>query len=101
ASNGPLALSEVGEFVEAHTSNGPISFKGSSGEVHLTANNGPISVDLSGDVWNGSKLDAHTDNGPVSLRFPDNFRSGVRVETSGHSPVSCGAAACQAAYTQS
>ncbi len=49
---------------------------------------------LSGDLWYGNQLEAHTNNGPVSLKIPDNFRSGVRVETSGNSPVSCKAAAC-------
>ena len=54
---------------------------------------------LAGDLWNGPRLEAHTDNGPVSLNVPDSFRSGVRVETSKYSPISCKAGACQNAYT--
>jgi len=63
------------------------------------AQNGPIAVKVSGDLWNGNQLEAHTNNGPVSLKISDTFRSGVRVEMSGHSPMSCQAAACANATT--
>ena len=99
ATNGPVAIRDCAGVVEVHTANGPISFNGGGGEVHLTAQNGPISLNLAGEVWNGSQLDARTINGPVSIVVPDAFRSGVRVETSGHSPVSCGAGACRSAWT--
>jgi len=101
ATNGPIALRDCTGRVEANTANGPIAFTGGGGDVHLTAHNGPIAVKVSGDLWNGNQLDAHTDNGPVSLDIPDNFRSGVRVETSGHSPISCRAGACNSAMTDS
>jgi len=99
ALNGPVSVNESSGMVEVHTTNGPISFSGGGGEVHLTAKNGPISLNLAGEVWNGSRLEAHTDNGPDSVNMPDTFRSGVRVETSGHSPVSCRSGACQNAWT--
>jgi hypothetical protein len=99
ATNGPVSISESLGMVEVHTTNGPISFNGGGGEVHLTAKNGPISLNLAGDVWNGPRLEAHTDNGPVSINVPDTFRSGVRLETSSHSPISCKAGACQNAFT--
>jgi len=99
ALNGPISVSDSAGMVEVNTTNGPISFSGGGGEVHLTAHNGPISLNLAGETWNGPRLEAHTDNGPVSLNVPDAFRSGVRVETSGHSPVSCKAGACQNAWT--
>jgi hypothetical protein len=101
ATNGPVSVRDSTGNLEIHTSNGPISFAGGGGDVHLMAQNGPISLDLAGvgEVWNGSKLDARTVNGPISLSIPEKFRSGVRVETSGHSPISCGAGACQGAWT--
>jgi hypothetical protein len=101
ATNGPISVKNAAGLVEVHTSNGPISFEGGGGEVHLNANNGPIALKLSGDFWNGSKLDAHTTNGPVSLTMPSTFHSGVRVETDAHSPVSCRADACRSAFTDS
>jgi hypothetical protein len=63
--------------------------------VSLAAQNGPVSVKLSGQEWQGSLLEARTVNGPVSLNMPDGYRSGVLIETSGHSPIACRLAACQ------
>jgi hypothetical protein len=99
ATNGPVSVNDSAGMVEVYTANGPISFNGGGGEVHLIAQNGPISLNLAGEVWNGSQLEARTVNGPVSVNIPDSFRSGVRLETSGHSPVSCGAGACRGAWT--
>jgi len=99
ATNGPVSVHDSAGTVEVHTSNGPISFGGGGGEVHLTAQNGPIALELAGEVWNGASLEARTINGPVSISMPDGFRTGVRVETSGHAPVSCAAGACKGAWT--
>jgi hypothetical protein len=99
ASNGPISLSDVGGQVDAHTTNGPISFRGGSGEVHLNAQNGPISLELAGEMWNGSQLEARTMNGPVNISIPENFRSGVRLQTSGRAPLNCRIEACQNAFT--
>jgi len=99
AINGPLAIRDCGGTVEAHTTNGPISFAGDRGEVHLRAQNGPISLKLGSESWNGSQLEARTINGPLAVSLPDNFRTGMRLETSGHSPLSCNAAPCRNAFT--
>jgi DUF4097 and DUF4098 domain-containing protein YvlB len=98
ASNGPIAVADCGGSVEAHTTNGPIAFSGDRGEVHLNAQNGPIALTLGTDTWNGSQLEARTINGPLSVSLSENFRSGIRLETSGHSPVSCSAAPCRNAW---
>jgi hypothetical protein len=99
ATNGPLALKDCGGTIDAHTTNGPISFSGNSGDVKLTAQNGPVSVDLTGESWNGPQLDARTTNGPVSLTVPESYRSGVRLQTSGHAPLSCNIGACRSAVS--
>lgn len=99
AINGPVSLSDCGGRIDAQSANGPISFRGGSGDVHLIAKNGPISVDLAGEAWNGAQLDAHTDNGPVSLTMPENYRSSIRLQTSGHAPLSCKIDACTNAFT--
>jgi len=95
ATNGPIAIAECGGSVEAHTTNGPIAFSGDRGEVHLNAQNGPISLKLGAETWNGAQLEARTVNGPLAVSLPENFRSGMRLETSGHTPVSCSAAPCR------
>jgi hypothetical protein len=99
ATNGPIAIRNCTGNIEAHTTNGPIAFSGTGGDVHLTAQNGPIALDLANDTWNGNQLEARTINGPLALSVPDTFLSGLRVETSGHSPMSCSAAPCRNAWT--
>jgi hypothetical protein len=101
ATNGPLSIKDCSGTVDAQTANGPISFSGEGGEVHLVAENGPISVKVSKDTWNGSLLDARTSNGPMSLVLPADFRSGVRVEASDGSPMSCRHQACASAFRNS
>lgn len=98
AVNGPIAVRDCTGRVDAETTNGPIAFEGNGGDIHLKAQNGPIAVKISNDMWNGNMLEARTNNGPLSLKIPDTFLSGVRVEMSGHSPVSCKAAACANAF---
>lgn len=99
ATNGPLSIQNCTGTVDAQTTNGPIAFSGSGGDVKLNAKNGPLAVKLSGDVWNGPRLDASTVNGPVSLTAPNTFRSAMRVESSGGSPFSCKAEICRNAVT--
>jgi len=97
ASNGPISLDNVGGFVQATTSNGPISVKRASGDQRLTATNGPIHVALSGSRWDGPGLEASTRNGPMSVSIPDAYGSGIQIQTSNHSPISCKSSACAAA----
>jgi DUF4097 and DUF4098 domain-containing protein YvlB len=99
ATNGPIAVHDCGGSVEVHTKNGPIAFHGDRGEVHLIADNGPIALHLAAQSWNGSLLEARTINGPLAVHLPDNFRSGMRLETSGHTPISCQAELCRNAWT--
>jgi DUF4097 and DUF4098 domain-containing protein YvlB len=97
ASNGPISLNNVGGFVQATTTNGPISVKGASGDQRLTASNGPIHVALSGNRWDGPGLNVSTQNGPLSVSIPDAYGSGIQVQVSDHSPVSCKASTCAGA----
>jgi hypothetical protein len=99
AVNGPLALKDCGGTIDAQTTNGPISFSGNGGNVKITAQNGPISVDLTGETWTGQQMDARTVNGPVSITIPENYRSGVRLQTSGRAPLSCNIAPCRTAVS--
>jgi hypothetical protein len=100
SSNGPVSLSACSGTVDAETTNGPISMDGGSGSVRLQAANGPIALNLPDDAWNGSQLEAGTTNGPVSVNVPSGFRTGLRIESSGHAPISCQIDACQGARTE-
>ncbi len=94
--NGPIGLKDSGGRIDARAQNGPVSFAGRGGEVSLTAVNGPINVQLDGDRWQDGSLSARAENGPVHVRVAENYLSGVRVESSGHSPWSCKGEACRA-----
>jgi hypothetical protein len=94
--NGPIGLKDSRGRIDARAQNGPVSFAGRGGEVSLTAVNGPINVRLDGDRWQDGSLAARAENGPVHVRVAENYRSGVRVESSGHSPWSCKGEACRA-----
>jgi len=95
--NGPVSLSNCSGDVDARAVNGPITLRGGEGHATLRAENGPITVTLTGSRWRGEALDARTQNGPVSLSLPAGYSSGVEVETSGYSPVTCNADACKEA----
>jgi hypothetical protein len=99
AAGGPLAIRASSGTIDAQTTNGPISFDGDGGEVHLIAHNGPISVKVQKDIWQGSTLEARTVNGPMSVSLPAAFQSSMRVETSGHAPMSCQHEVCAHAYS--
>jgi len=100
AENGPVSLSNLTGSVDVEAANGPVSLNGSSGDVKIHATNGPLTIALAGTRWEGKGLEADAKNGPLTLKVPDGFSSGVRVETSSHSPFSCRAAACESARRQ-
>ena len=87
--NGPFAIKGSAGGISAELENGPIDYAGNGGDVHLHAQNGPIAVKLIGTSWDGKGLDAQSTNGPLSLKLPNNYSSGVRVQTRGYSPFSC------------
>jgi hypothetical protein len=89
AKNGPVGITDSRGMITADTVNGPLSVVGSGGDVHATAQNGPLGVTLNGDEWDGPGLQASTSNGPLSLKLSADYRSGVVVESDGHSPFSC------------
>lgn len=97
AVNGPIEMKNCSGEINVETQNGPIEWSGGSGKVRLRAQNGPLNVKLTGTRWEGGTLEGDTHNGPLNLQVPENYSSGVRVDASEHSPVSCHAAACKQA----
>ena len=95
--NGPINLANVSGTVTARAQNGPVKFVGSTGAVDLQTENGPIGVRLEGDRWTTGSLTAHAQNGPVKVEVPQDFASGVRVESSTHAPWKCQGTACESA----
>lgn len=93
AQNGPIAIEDAAGTIDAATHNGPIAISGSEGDVKLRAQNGPIAVELDRE-WRGKGLDARTQNGPIAVTVSSSFRSGVVVESEGHSPWDCDGPSC-------
>jgi DUF4097 and DUF4098 domain-containing protein YvlB len=87
--NGPIALMHVRGKVTARAENGPVKIEGDGGNVSVETQNGPIGVRLMGTQWQTGDLVARAQNGPLSLELPDQYRSGVEIESSGHAPWSC------------
>lgn len=88
AKNGPVGIKNSTGRITASSQNGPLTVSGSSGDFKLTSQNGPLSVKLDDEQWKG-ELEAASKNGPLTVSLPSNFRSGVLIESSGRSPVSC------------
>ncbi|HET9802857.1 MAG TPA: hypothetical protein VFP96_06460 [Candidatus Acidoferrum sp.] len=97
AQNGPITADGTSGTVELHTENGPITSNETSGNVDIRTQNGPIEVALSGTNWDGTGLQAHAQNGPLTVRVPQGYKSGVVIESDGHSPFHCGASVCSEA----
>jgi len=95
--NGPIGLDDVRGEVRAETENGPISVGGGGGKQVLRTQNGPLTLRLASEKWEGGELDGSTQNGPVTVSLPESFQSGLRIDASGHSPISCRAAQCKGA----
>jgi len=95
AGNGPISLKNVGGIVEATTVNGPIAISGASGDQRVSATNGPVSIQLSGSRWDGPGLQVTTKNGPLSIGVPDAYGSGIVIQISDRSPISCSVPACR------
>lgn len=115
--NGPLTLQNVDGRIKIRSENGPVTVRHCSGELDLTshngpltleansgkqtvhAHNGPVTLSLSGDAWVGDGLEAHAMNGPITLQIPSGYRSGVLLETEGHSPFECASVCSQGRRT--
>jgi hypothetical protein len=94
AENGPVTITGCSGELSLTSHNGPVSLEGNSGKQSIRTENGPVTVTLAGDSWNGSGLEAHAQNGPVNLQIPSGYKSGVVLESEGHSPFQCHASVC-------
>ena len=94
AENGPVTVHDCSGELNLHSHNGPVTLSGNSGKQNVSTENGPVTLTLSGTTWNGSGLEAHATNGPLTLEIPSHYQSGVVLESEGHSPFQCHAAAC-------
>jgi hypothetical protein len=90
ATNGPITMRRCSGDIHLDTENGPVSVQGGGGDVHARTSNGPISLALEGERWEGAGLEASDQNGPLQVELPEQFVSGVRIESGQYSPWHCG-----------
>ncbi|HUK87277.1 MAG TPA: hypothetical protein VLT85_06405 [Terriglobales bacterium] len=95
--NGPISLRHCSGTIDVSAQNGPVALKQGRGKVRIDLRNGPLDVELEPQAWQGEGLVAHTENGPLSVKLPQNYRSGVEVDASWHSPFRCRLDACSGA----
>jgi hypothetical protein len=79
--NGGIHVADVHGDIEFETRNGGVSLERLGGDVSGQTRNGGVSVDLTGDHWDGERLDVQTRNGGVKMAIPDNYSARVETET--------------------
>jgi hypothetical protein len=94
AQNGPVTIHGCSGELNLNSQNGPLTLEDNSGKQSVHAHNGPITLSLTGNSWNGASLEVEANNGPVHLQIPSGYRSGVVLESAGHSPFECNASVC-------
>jgi len=94
AENGPVSVQDCSGELDLRSHNGPVTLGHNSGKQNISTENGPVTLSLSGTTWSGPGLEAHATNGPLTLEIPSYYQSGVVLESEGHSPFQCQAAAC-------
>jgi DUF4097 and DUF4098 domain-containing protein YvlB len=94
AENGPVSVTGCTGQLDLSSHNGPVTLEENSGKQNVRMENGPLTLSLSGDTWSGSGFEANTRNGPVTLQVPSGYKSGVILESEGHSPFRCDSSVC-------
>lgn len=85
AHNGGISISDVRGNIKFETTNGGVTLKNLAGDVEGTTKNGGVNVTLSGNRWDGTKLDARTTNGGVNINMPQNYSAHLETGTvNGH-----------------
>jgi Putative adhesin len=94
AENGPVNVNNCTGELDLASHNGPVTLEDNSGKQNVRVENGPITLSLAGNAWDGAGLEATSRNGPVTLAVPSGYKSGVVLQSEGHSPFECSASVC-------
>ena len=81
ASNGGIAIADVHGKIEFNAKNGGVSLRRIGGNVHGETTNGGLAIELSGDRWDGERLDVETTNGGVNMSVPENYSAHLETGT--------------------
>ncbi len=81
AHNGGISISDVRGNITLDTMNGGVSLNRLGGNVEGKTMNGGVNVVLTGNRWDGTKLDARTTNGGVNITMPENYSAHFESST--------------------
>jgi DUF4097 and DUF4098 domain-containing protein YvlB len=85
AHNGGISIADVRGNIQFETTNGGVNLKNLAGNVEGNTKNGGLNITLSGNRWDGTKLDARTTNGGVNISMPTNYSAHFETATvNGH-----------------
>jgi hypothetical protein len=79
--NGGINLSDVRGRIEFDAKNGGVRLTRVAGDVSGRTLNGGIQVELTGQTWEGGKLEASTTNGGVTIAMPENYSAHIQAGT--------------------
>lgn len=79
--NGGIDIFGVRGKLDFSTMNGGITLEDVGGDVRGKTTNGGLTVSLSGDRWQGDRLDLQTTNGSISLTLPEGFQADLTTGT--------------------
>jgi DUF4097 and DUF4098 domain-containing protein YvlB len=83
--NGGISIADVRGSIQFDALNGGVNLKNLGGDVEGKTMNGGLNVTLSGNRWDGTKLDARTTNGGVNVNMPQNYSAHFETATvNGH-----------------
>ena len=85
AHNGGISIADVRGNIRFSTQNGGVSLMNLAGDVEGATTNGGVNVTLTGNRWDGVKLDARTTNGGVNISMPQSYSAHLETGTiNGH-----------------
>lgn len=83
--NGGISIADVRGNIQFNATNGGVNLKNLAGDVEGKTTNGGVNVTLSGNRWDGNKLDARTTNGGINISMPANYNAHFETATvNGH-----------------
>jgi hypothetical protein len=83
--NGGIAIADVRGNIEFDAVNGGVHLKNLGGDVEGRTKNGGLNIELSGNRWDGARLDARTTNGGINVSMPQAYSAHLETATvNGH-----------------
>ena len=83
--NGGISIADVRGNIQFDAQNGGVNLHNLAGDVEGKTQNGGLNVVLSGNHWDGAKLDARTVNGGINISMPTNYNAHFETATvNGH-----------------